>query len=48
MQFVRVDGLTVTGNTVPLSGQNMALASVAESCGVNVSGNSFPGGVERG
>jgi hypothetical protein len=45
MDFVRVDGLTVTGNTTPLSGPNMALASVAESCNVNISGNSYPGGV---
>ena len=45
MQFVRIDGLTVTGNTVPLSGENMALARVAESCGVTISGNSYPGGV---
>ena len=45
MQFVRVDGLTVTGNTAPLSGANMALVSVAESCGVAISGNSYPGGV---
>jgi Right handed beta helix region len=45
MDFVRIDGLTVTGNTVPLSGPNMALAYVSESCSVNVSANSFPGGV---
>jgi IPT/TIG domain-containing protein len=45
MQFVRIDGLTVTGNTAPLSGQNMALVSVAESCAVSISGNSYPGGV---
>jgi Right handed beta helix region len=45
MDFVRIDGLAVTGNTVPLSGPNMALADVSESCSVHVSGNSFPGGV---
>jgi hypothetical protein len=45
MDFVRIDGLTVTGNTVPLSGRTMALADVSESCNVNVSGNRFPGGV---
>ncbi len=45
MQFVRIDGLTVTGNTAPLSGANMALVSVSESCNVSISGNSYPGGV---
>jgi len=45
MDFERVDGLTVTGNSIPLSGPNMALAWVSESCDVDVSGNSFPGGV---
>jgi Ca2+-binding RTX toxin-like protein len=45
MDFVRIDGLTVTGNTIPLSGPNMALAAVWESCSVSVSGNSYPGGV---
>jgi hypothetical protein len=47
MYFVRVDGLTVTNNTAPLSGPNMALVSGSESCNVNVSGNSYPGGVEE-
>jgi hypothetical protein len=45
LYFQRVDRLTVRGNTIPLSGPNMALASVSQSCGVTVSGNSFPGGV---
>jgi Right handed beta helix region len=45
MDFVRIDGLTVTDNTVPLGGPNMALADVSESCSVNISGNRFPGGV---
>lgn len=45
LDFERVDSLTVSQNTVPLSGPNMALASVSESCYVNISGNSFPGGV---
>jgi hypothetical protein len=45
LDFERIDGLTVTGNTIPLSGPNMALASVSRSCNVNVSGNHFPGGV---
>jgi hypothetical protein len=45
MYFTRVDGLTVSGNNIPLSGGNMALASASESCNVSVSGNSFPGGV---
>jgi hypothetical protein len=45
MDFLGVDGLSVTGNSIPLSGPNMALAWVSESCDVNVSGNSYPGGV---
>jgi len=45
MDFERVDGLTVTGNSIPLSGPNMALAWVSRSCDVKISGNSFPGGV---
>jgi hypothetical protein len=45
LDFERVDGLTVTGNTIPLRGPNMALASVSESCGVSVFDNAFPGGV---
>jgi Ca2+-binding RTX toxin-like protein len=45
MDFVRIDGLTVTGNTIPLSGPNMALVAVWESCSISVSGNSYPGGV---
>jgi Right handed beta helix region len=45
LDLLRVDGLTVTGNTIPLSGPNMALADVAESCSVNVSQNTFPIGV---
>jgi len=41
----RVDGLVVTGNTIPLqNGRNMAMVSVIESCSVLVSGNTFPGG----
>ena len=43
--FVRVDGLTVAHNTIPLTGPSMALASVSESCNVNIWGNGFPGGV---
>jgi Bacterial Ig domain len=45
MEFRGIDGLTVTGNTALLVGPNMALASVAESCSVNVTGNSFIAGV---
>jgi hypothetical protein len=45
LDFERVYGMTVTGNTIPLSGPNMALASVSESCEVSISGNRFPGGV---
>ena len=45
IDIVRVDGLTVTGNTIPLGAENMALVDVSESCSINVSGNSFAGGV---
>jgi hypothetical protein len=45
MDFARIDGLVVTGNTAPVSGPNMALAWVADSSQVVVFGNSFPGGV---
>lgn len=45
MDFVRVHGLRVRQNTVPLSGPNMALAWISESCKVVVSRNRFPGGV---
>ena len=37
-----VDGLTITGNTVPMT--SGAMAAVTGSCGVTISGNSFPGG----
>jgi hypothetical protein len=42
MNLAGVDGLTVSGNTVPLTGGTMA--QIDGSCGVSVSGNSFPGG----
>jgi hypothetical protein len=37
-----VDRLAITANTVPLTGGTMA--QVSRSCGVRVSGNSYPGG----
>ncbi|HET7530112.1 MAG TPA: IPT/TIG domain-containing protein, partial [Mycobacteriales bacterium] len=37
-----VDGLTVTGNTIPVSGGPMA--GVTGSCSVSIWGNSYPGG----
>jgi hypothetical protein len=40
-----VDGLNVTGNTIPMSGGAMAL--VDDSCSINVSGNVFPGGASE-
>jgi len=43
--FRRIDGATVTGNTVPLSGANMALVATYATCGVSVSRNTFTGGV---
>jgi hypothetical protein len=39
LDFQRVDGLTVARNAIPVSGPNMALASVLESCDVTISGN---------
>ncbi len=47
MWFVRVDDITVTGNTQPLqSGRNMHVARTDECCGtIDISGNTFPGGV---
>jgi IPT/TIG domain len=45
MEIQLVDGLTVTGNTVPMWGGTMA--TVDGSCAVNVSGNSYPGGTSQ-
>jgi hypothetical protein len=41
----RVDGITITGNSIPLSASNMVLAAISESCAINVSGNIFLGGL---
>ena len=38
----RVDGLTITANTIPLTGGPMA--AVTGSCGVDISGNRYPSG----
>ncbi len=45
MDFHNVDGLTVSGNTVPLT--NGTMAQVDGSCNVTVSGNSYPGGSQE-
>jgi hypothetical protein len=45
MNLQDVDGLTVTGNTVPLSAGTFA--AVENSCNVNVSGNNYPGGTSE-
>jgi hypothetical protein len=42
MQILNTTGLTVTGNTVPMSGG--AMATVSGSCNVNISSNNYPGG----
>ena len=42
MEMEGLDGLTITGNTVPLT--NGTMATVSGSCTVGVSGNSYPGG----
>jgi hypothetical protein len=45
MNLEGVDGLTVSGNTAPLTGGTMA--QINGSCDVSVSGNSFPGGSQE-
>jgi hypothetical protein len=45
MNVSSVDGLTVTGNTVPMTAGTMA--SVDSSCNVNISNNSYPGGTSQ-
>jgi hypothetical protein len=42
MEIQTVDGLTVTGNTVPMS--NGAMVTVVGSCNLIVASNSYPGG----
>ncbi len=42
MNFDGIEGLVVSGNTVAMTSGTMA--SVDSSCGVNISGNSYPGG----
>jgi hypothetical protein len=42
MNLSSIDGLTITGNTVPLTSGTMA--SVDNSCTVNITSNSYPGG----
>jgi hypothetical protein len=42
MNLHAIDGLTVTGNTVPIAGGTMA--AVDDSCSVAVTGNTYPGG----
>lgn len=42
LEIENVNGLTVTGNTIPMSRGTMA--TVNRSCNVNLSGNSYPGG----
>jgi hypothetical protein len=45
MNLDGIDGLTVTGNTVPLTSGTMA--QVRYSCAVSVTGNSYPGGSKQ-
>jgi hypothetical protein len=45
MNLSSIDGLTVTGNTVPLTSGWMA--SVDSSCTINITGNSYPGGYSQ-
>jgi hypothetical protein len=42
MNIYGVDGVIVSNNAVPLKGGT--LAQIHDSCGVNVFGNTFPGG----
>jgi hypothetical protein len=46
IDFVRISDATVTANTIPLSGANMALVAALESRGIKVFGNSHLGGVD--
>lgn len=41
----QVDGLTMTGNTVPMTGGPMA--AIVASCGLHIAGNRFPGGTTQ-
>ena len=43
LEILNVDGLTVTANTIPLSGGRMA--TIDNTCNATVSGNSYPGGI---
>jgi hypothetical protein len=45
MEIANVDGLKVNGNTVPMS--NGAMATVDNSCTVDVSGNTYTGGTSQ-
>jgi hypothetical protein len=46
--FFRIDGVTVTGNTVKVTpNRNMSFVSTRESCDVAVSGNVVQGGAEH-
>jgi hypothetical protein len=40
-----VDGLTISGNSIPVAGGPMA--AITASCGIAVSGNSYPGGSQE-
>jgi hypothetical protein len=42
MNLSSIDGLSVTGNTVPMTSASMA--SVDTSCSINIASNSYPGG----
>jgi len=44
LDFEGVDGLTVARNDIPVSGRNMALASVSRSCDVTIFGNAISRG----
>ena len=45
MNLDGIRGITVTDNSVPLAGGT--LAAIDSSCGIQVSGNSFPGGAQE-
>jgi hypothetical protein len=45
IEATSIDGLSVTGNTVPMTGGTMA--TVADSCRVSVTGNSYLGGTAQ-
>lgn len=47
IEAVGVDGLMIAGNVLPLGSPSMALVDVSQSCNINISRNSLPGGATQ-